>query len=147
MKPQESIDSSASRDAAEARFARRIASCLNESTRQVPLDVGERLRFSREKALQAAQRVRRADATHGLGASVSGTALLGSSGSSWWLRVASFLPLVALVGGLVLIQERQMNTQISVAAEVDEALLGDDLPINAYRDPGFSEFLKASSDE
>ena len=63
------------------------------------------------------------------------------------LRFASVLPLVALVGGLVLIQDWQNRTQISVAAEVDEALLGDDLPINAYRDPGFSEFLKAPPNE
>ena len=61
--------------------------------------------------------------------------------------IASVLPLVALVGGLVLIQDWQNRTQISVAAEVDEALLGDDLPINAYRDPGFSEFLKAPPNE
>ena len=47
----------------------------------------------------------------------------------------------------MLIQEGQTRTQISVAAEVDEALLGDDLPINAYRDPGFTEFLKAPTDE
>ena len=67
--------------------------------------------------------------------------------SRWWLRFASVLPLVALVGGLVLIQDWQNRTQISVAAEVDEALLGDDLPINAYRDPGFSEFLKAPPSE
>ena len=34
-----------------------------------------------------------------------------------------------------------------VAAEVDAALLGDDLPINAYRDPGFVEYLKAPPGE
>jgi hypothetical protein len=57
------------------------------------------------------------------------------------------LPLVALVAGLVMIQNWQTRTQISVAAEIDEALLGDDLPINAYRDPGFAEFLKAPPSE
>ena len=57
------------------------------------------------------------------------------------------LPLVALVGGLVLIQDWQTRAQISVAAEVDAALLADDLPINAYRDPGFVEFLKAPPSE
>ena len=57
------------------------------------------------------------------------------------------LPLVALVGGLVLIQDWQNRTQISVAAEVDEALLGDDLPINAYRDPGFIRFTSERTGE
>lgn len=134
-------------EAAELRFARRIASCLNESAQSVPHDVSERLRFAREKALEAALRVRIADTAQGLGIAASGAALLGMSASRWWLRIASVLPLVALVGGLVLIQERQASTQISVAAEVDEALLGDDLPINAYRDPGFSEFLKVPPNE
>ena len=43
----------------------------------------------------------------------------------------------------MLIQDWQNRTQISVAAEVDAALLGDDLPLNAYSDAGFVEFLKA----
>ena len=31
----------------------------------------------------------------------------------------------------------------AAAAEVDAALLADDLPPEAYTDPGFGEFLKA----
>lgn len=147
MKPHESILRTVSREAAESRFARRIAVCLNESAEDLPHDVAARLRFARDKALQAAHRSRSADSTHGLGVSASGASILGLSGSPWWLRVASVLPLVALVGGLVLIQEQQLSAQISVAAEVDEALLGDDLPINAYRDPGFSEFLRTLPSE
>jgi len=147
MKPHDSIHLTASREAAESRFARRIAFCLNESAQQVPHDVAERLRFARDKALQAAQSARTAESAHGVGIAASGAAILGLSGSRWWLRLASVLPLVALVGGLLLIQEHQVSTQISAAAEVDEALLGDELPINAYRDPGFFEFLKSSGNE
>ena len=147
MNASESTLRSASRDAVESRFARRIVACLAESAETVPHDVGERLRFAREKALEAARRVRTVDFAQGVGVSSSGAAILGFSRSHWWLRVASVLPLVMLVGGLVLIQEWQVRTQVSVAAEVDEALLGDDLPINAYRDPGFAEFLKAPPSE
>ena len=137
----------AARDAIESRFARSIAACLTESAQTVAPDVAERLRFAREKALETARLARDGAAVHGLGVTSSGAAIAGFSRSPWWLRFASFLPLVALVGGLVLIQDWQNRTQISVAAEVDEALLGDDLPINAYRDPGFSEFLKAPPSE
>jgi hypothetical protein len=56
--------------------------------------------------------------------------------------VASVLPLLALVVGLILIQRWQTTAQISVAAEVDAALLADDVPPTAYRDAGFIEFLK-----
>lgn len=128
-------------EAAEARFARNIVACLSESAETVAPDVAERLRFARERSLEIARRAHHN--AHGIGVTASGAAIAGFSQSPWWLRFASVLPLVALVGGLVLIQDWQNRTQISVAAEVDEALLGDDLPINAYRDPGFSEFLKA----
>ena len=135
----------AARDAIESRFARGIAACLTESAQTVAPDVGERLRFAREKALERARHVR--DAGAPVGVTASGAVIAGFSQSRWWLRFASVLPLIALVGGLLLIQDWQTRTQISVAAEVDEALLGDDLPINAYRDPGFSEFLKAPPSE
>jgi hypothetical protein len=135
----------AARDAIESRFARSIAACLTESAQTVAPDVAERLRFAREKALETARHAREAGAI--VGVTASGAAVAGFSQSRWWLRFASVLPLIALVGGLVLIQDWQNRIQISVAAEVDEALLGDALPINAYRDPGFSEFLKAPPSE
>jgi hypothetical protein len=135
----------AAREAMQARFARSVAACLSESAEQVSPDVAERLRFGREKALAVARRAHPEVAA--LGVTASGAAIAGGSGSRWWLRFASVLPLFALVGGLVLIQNWQSRTQINVAAEIDEALLGDDLPINAYRDPGFSEFLKAPPSE
>jgi hypothetical protein len=135
----------AAREAMEARFARSVAACLSVQSESVSADVGERLRFGREKALEAARRAR--GATESVGVTASGAAMAGFGVSRWWLRLASVLPLVALVGGLVLIQNWQSRTQISVAAEIDEALLGDDLPLTAYRDPGFSEFLKAQQSE
>ena len=130
-------------EAAHARFARAVAACLSESADQLSPDVAERLRFGREKAVEIARRSR----TEALGVTSSGAAIAGFGRSSWWLRFASVLPFVALIGGLVMIQNWQTRTQISVAAEIDEALLGDDLPINAYRDPGFAEFLKAPPSE
>jgi hypothetical protein len=133
------------RDAMELRFARRVAACLSESARTVSPDVNERLRFARDKALQAAQRSRPAEQT--VGVTASGASMAGFSQSRWWLRFGSVLPLVVLLAGLLLIQDSQTRMQVSIAAEVDEALLGDDLPITAYRDPGFSEFLKAAPSE
>jgi predicted ABC-type sugar transport system permease subunit len=61
---------------------------------------------------------------------------------SYWLRLASVLPLAVLVAGLVFIQQHYDWQQIEVAAEVDSALLADDLPPAAYGDPGFLEYLR-----
>jgi len=132
----------AARDAMQARFARRIVARLNDDTERLNGDVVERLRFARERALQSARLARSpAAAAPRLGITGAGAALLGG-GSGWWVKLGSIVPLVALVCGLVLIQQWQAKAQISVAAEVDAALLADDLPPNAYSDAGFVEFLK-----
>jgi hypothetical protein len=54
--------------------------------------------------------------------------------------------LVALVGGLLLIDEWHDRAEIEAAADVDTALLGDVLPPDAYSDAGFVEFLKQGRD-
>ena len=131
----------AARDAARARFARRLVLRLDEEARSLEGDVAARLRFSREQALEHARLARSAArSAPKLGVTTAGAALLGGSG--WWLKIASIAPLAALVCGLVLIQQWQTRTQIDAAAEVDAALLSDDLPPTAYRDAGFVEFLK-----
>lgn len=138
------IHGPAAREAIESRFARNIAARLSERAENVAPEIGERLRFAREKAVAAGRLARGGVEMQSAG---DGIAILGFSRSPWWQRIASILPLAALVGGLLLIEDLQTRSQISVAAEVDAALLGDDLPINAYRDPGFVEYLKAPSGE
>ena len=132
----------AAREAAQARFARRIIEHLNEDAGRISPDIAERLRFARERAIERAVAARApAGTAPKVGHTSGGAALLGGM-SGWWVKVASVLPLIALVCGLVLIQQLQTRAQISVAAEVDAALLADDLPPTAYGDAGFVEFLK-----
>jgi len=54
------------------------------------------------------------------------------------------VPLAVLLAGLVLIDSQYSRAQIEAAAELDAAILSDDLPPEAYRDQGFVEFLKTS---
>ena len=129
-------------EAAESRIASRLAARLNDGAQNLPHDIGERLRVSREQAVQRAVAVRRTSAAPSVQVQGSGSLVLGGP-PSVWLRLASVLPLIVLVAGLVLVQQRHDADQISAAAEVDVALLADDLPPDAYSDPGFSEFLKA----
>jgi hypothetical protein len=62
---------------------------------------------------------------------------------NWWDRVAAAAPLLALVLGLVAINVVQNDTRANEIAEIDAALLTDDLPPAAYTDPGFTQFLKS----
>ena len=48
----------AAREAIESRFARNIAARLTERAENVAPEIGERLRFAREKALEAGRRAR-----------------------------------------------------------------------------------------
>ena len=139
------------RGALESRFALRVAARLSEQAEALPHDTSERLRVAREKALERARAAGTAVAVAlPVGATAPVRALasaggvrLGGPPSSWWLRLASALPLVALVGGLLLIQQQHLHQQIAAAAEIDTDLLTDALPPAAYGDAAFVEFLKA----
>ena len=129
-------------EALESRFAFRVVGRLSDHAGALGADIGERLRFAREQAMARATVARTALGTDAQVLGRAGGALVLGGGPSWWVRVASVLPLVVLVCGLLLIQHWQTQAQIAVAAEVDAALLADDLPPEAYGDAGFVEFLK-----
>jgi hypothetical protein len=142
MNQSTNMPSPSAADALQARFALRVTAHLTERSDSLAADLGERLRFARENALARGQAVRVSQSTRTVGVSSSGEAVLGRSGWGWWLRIGAVAPAFALVAGLFLIQMWQDNAQIAVAAEIDAALLADDLPPTAYSDAGFAEFLK-----
>jgi hypothetical protein len=59
-----------------------------------------------------------------------------------WDTVGWIAPLVVLVFGLIGIAQWQSDSRINDIAEVDAALLSDDVPPDAYADVGFLAFLK-----
>ncbi len=129
-------------DALQARFALKLTAKLSERANELAPDLNERLRFARETALERTRAARRAEAVSVVGIGTRGAAVLGRLGGGWWLKAASIAPMLVLAAGLFLIQRWQEDVQISTAAEVDAALLADDLPPTAYGDVGFAEFLK-----
>ena len=101
----------------------------------VPPAAAERLRAAREQAL-ARQRPEPAPALQWAD-NVLG-ALGGWSGVS--LRV--LLPMALLVAGLAGIYAWQQNQTLAEIEEIDALLLTDELPIDAYLDRGFQDWLK-----
>jgi hypothetical protein len=132
------------REILEARLAGRLTARLNNAVDALPHDVTERLRFSRERALAMAVQKRRATAMIEVPtiAGRAGRAGVLAGPPGWSLRLASVVPLVVLVFGLALIERQLQVEQIRVAADIDSALLADDLPPDAYTDPGFQEYLR-----
>jgi hypothetical protein len=136
-------------DARVSRFGKRVAASLTERGDALPHDVTERLRFAREQALLKARSARAPQVATQTSAAVvrAGAALAlggagsGSGGSSRWFKLATVMPLLLLVAGLLLIQHGQWYEQVMASAEIDTALLSDKLPPAAYGDPGFTEYL------
>lgn len=135
--------------ARQDRFAAELTARLSDSAAELPYDISERLRAARMQAVakrKVVASVRTASSTFAQG----GTAVmtLGEDDDTSWLnRLASFLPLLALIAGLLMIQFVQDDNRIKELAEVDSALLTDDLPTAAYTDPGFLEYLKSGFDQ
>ncbi|GAC1354358.1 MAG: hypothetical protein NVSMB34_05980 [Variovorax sp.] len=132
-----------SSSAAEDRFGRRLAARLSVGNQELPHDIGERLRVARAQAVAMRKLPPQLRAASTVVVQSGHTAMLGGS---WWTRIGSVVPLIALVAGLITISVMQDDARATELAEVDSALLTGDLPPAAYIDPGFAQFLKAKAD-
>lgn len=129
------------------RFGGRVAARLSAGTAELPYDVQERLRAARMQALAKRKRVAGLRMATGVSASGGAATLTGDEGVTWWHVVASVLPMIVLVAGLVMIHTVQNERRANEVAEVDAALLTDDLPPDAYTDPGFIQFLQQTANK
>lgn len=121
----------------EERFGLQVAQRLSAGNLDMPHDFSERLRAARVQAVARRKITPMQSAPVVLNS--GGAALLGGG---WWRRVGAIIPLIALVVGLIGIRTVQENNHAREEAEVDAALLTDDLPPAAFTDPGFAQFLK-----
>lgn len=129
------------------RYGLRVAARLSAGAAELPHDISERLRVARAQAVTKRKVRMLVGAASVL--SSGGGAILGSGddGLTWWGRIASALPLLALAVGLVTINVIQNDNFAKELAAVDAALLVDDLPPAAYADPGFAQFIKIGRNE
>ncbi len=126
------------------QFGFSIAARLNASGLDLPHDINERLRAARTRAVAARLTAQTSLIRQPQISVQGGVGMLhfGDEGLNLWSRLAAFLPLLALVAGLALIQNILDDSRANELAEVDSAMLSDDLPPTAYADPGFLQFLK-----
>ena len=126
----------------------RMAALLDQHTQQLPYDISERLRAARTRAL-AAGRAKRAELITVSDAQIQSNGSLRlpfqTSTQDIYKLLASFIPLVCLAAGLMLLYDFHNNQAAMELAEIDSALLIDDLPPQAYADPAFFDFLKNKS--
>ena len=133
-----------SNDDLSSVVGRRVARALTARTDLVSPDVSERLRVARRQALEMARVRRLALQPVSTPSTMSSGGGSLAAGGGWWGRLGTLLPALALVLGLMGIQVWHEQTLIHAAAEIDLALLADDIPPDAYADQGFIEFLRES---
>jgi hypothetical protein len=61
-----------------------------------------------------------------------------------WRLAAIVLPVAALVAGFIAFAELDAHRDADAVAELEAAVLSDDVPIAAYADRGFGVYLKNS---
>lgn len=126
------------------RLGHNIASRLTDSTQNLPNDISERLKAARMQALAMRKVVKLQTASDININGGAATLNMGGSDNSLWTRLGSFIPLVALVVGLLAIAVVQEQRRVDEIAEIDIELLADELPPAAYTDPGFLHYLNAN---
>ena len=123
-------------------FGRASAALLSQGAQNLPASIKDRLYEARQKALAARKPEKILIKTPVLaGASGNWTGSFKSS-SNLWDTLGWLAPIVVLVFGLIGIAQWQNESRINDIAEVDAALLTDDVPPDAYADSGFMAFLK-----
>jgi hypothetical protein len=123
----------------EMHFGNKIRQVLNQGLR-LNARQAERLHAARERALAA----RRPEP---VGALAWADNVLGGFGGWSGLSFRLVVPLAALVVSVAALYTWQQNRVIADFAEIDSMLLTDDLPIDAYLDRGFQNWLKTRATE
>jgi predicted ATPase len=135
---------SMSQSSDELEFAYKVRRALDEQITALPESTTNRLSAARKLAIArkkpesvayATVPVRRFAGAHG----GSGNPL--NDSLSWLVRVGIIVPLIVLVIGAFGIYKYEEERRIDELADLDAAVLSDELPLNAYLDHGFDTYL------
>ena len=124
----------------DINLAYKVRHALNENLDALPVSTTERLAAARALALSR----KKADAPRqtqpakrplfDIKALFTGPALA---------RIAVAVPMLALVIGMGGVYQHEQQQRIAALADIDAAVLADELPLTAYLDHGFNAYLES----
>ena len=127
----------------ERSFEREIRSALDASVSRLPYSITHRLELARMAALARHRPLARRTTQPVLRPLLTeGSADPGTRGARWWRVGLAALPALVLAAGLYAIALWNDTEAADEIAEIDSAMLTDDVPLAAYTDRGFGVFLK-----
>lgn len=123
----------------ERDFGYKVRNLLNDGIDNLPNNSAQRLASARKLALSRKKNPLAATLLQSRLATLAGQVF--SEPFSWLTRIGMTVPVVVLVFGLIGIYEAEEAQRISDIAEMDAAVLADELPLSAYIDDGFNAYL------
>lgn len=134
----------------DLNFAYKVRHALNERLDDLPASTTGRLAQARKMAL--ARKKAHVEVPLSVQVRLAQTELAGAGGFggflsqpfSWLGRMSVALPMLLLVAGLVGVYQYEEQQRIADLAELDAAVLSDELPLSAYLDHGFNAYLTQS---
>ena len=122
----------------DINLAYKIRHALNENLDTLPASTTERLAAARARALSR----KKADAPASRQQQQRPWFDVRAVFSTQWVtRAAVAAPLLAMVFGLAGVYQVQREQRTAELADLDAAVLSDDLPLTAYTDHGFNAYL------
>ena len=123
----------------DTNFAYSVRRALNEKLDDLPASTTDRQAALARKKADAPARVR---ATQTAPAIAGGGSGFFANPFAWFNRVSVALPLLLVMGGMVGVYQYEQQQSIVELAEMDAAVLSDELPLSAYLDQGFGAYLE-----
>jgi hypothetical protein len=126
----------------ESETSAKIARYLDSGAAELKAGTIYRLQLAREQALTPLADPKRA-AELALAATGPGGGTLGG-GRQVWTDVRVWIGILLIVGGVLFYQYWKTSQLVREIADTDAAILTSDLPIEAYVDRGFQNWLNRS---
>ena len=129
-------------NAREINFAYKVRHALNQSLDYLPPATVDRLVAARQQALAAKGRndvpLRAVAPAFAFASQLGG---FFRNATPWLNRAGLVIPLIVLALGLPSMFKYEQQKRLSETADIDAAVLSDELPLSAYLDHGFSAYL------
>jgi hypothetical protein len=126
----------------DINLAYKIRHALNQNLEALPASTVDRLAAARGQALSRKKAdAPRAAALRQQPARRPAFDIGSVLAMPWALRAAVAAPLLALVVGMVGVYQNEREQRVAELAELDAAVLSDELPLTAYIDHGFNAYL------
>jgi hypothetical protein len=144
-----SLQDEIQQDIARDHFGRLVAKSLDQNLESLPTHINQRLEQARTLAISKKKPEKSYAWNFSLNFAGNSNSSKGSqsSQSNWWRNIGNILPIIVLLVALIGIAQWQQDARIDDIADLDAALLSDEMPPDAYADNGFWIFLKTLTNQ